>query len=286
MSRRFDASPVIFFLSDYGLDDEFVGVVHAVLHRWAPQVPVIDLAHGVPPYDVASGAAMLERCAPVLTTGVVLAVVDPGVGTDRLGVAVGLSRPGGPTWLVGPDNGLLVPLADALGGASSVLVLERPDDLGTQAGSTFDGRDLFAPAAARLVWGDPPGELGAAAPVDSLVRLPVHHGTGGPSVEVRWVDRFGNVELDLDGSGLDELGLALGEWAEVTVVGPTGAVTTARGRRVAAFGDLASGELGILVDSAGRAALVVDRDSAAHLLGLGGSEAIRLVARRMDPAST
>ncbi|MHB1518282.1 MAG: SAM hydrolase/SAM-dependent halogenase family protein [Acidimicrobiales bacterium] len=275
---------MIFFLSDYGLDDEFVGVVHAVLHRWAPLVPVIDLAHGVPPYDVASGASMLERCAPVLTTGVVLAVVDPGVGTDRLGVAVGVSRPGGPTWLVGPDNGLLVPLADALGGASSVLVLERPDGLGTHAGPTFDGRDLFAPVAARLVRGDPPGELGAAAPVDSLVRLPAHQGTGGPSVGVRWVDRFGNVELDLDGSGLDELGLALGEWAEVTVVGPT--VTTALGRRVAAFGDLASGELGILVDSAGRAALVVYRDSAARLLGLGGSEAIRLVARRMDPAGT
>ena len=102
----------MFFLSDYGTADEFVGVVHAVLHRLAPSAPVIDLGHQIPPFDVAAAAALLVRAGPHLGPGVVLAVVDPGVGTDRRGVAVELP-PGGPTWLVGPDNGLLLPLAEA-----------------------------------------------------------------------------------------------------------------------------------------------------------------------------
>src|SRR5689334_2966144 len=115
-----DPAAAVFFLSDYGTADEFVGIVHAVLHSRAPGVAVIDLGHEVPPYDVAAGASMLVRCAPYLGAGVVLAVVDPGVGTERRGVAIEAVGTG-PSWLVGPDNGLLVPLAAALGGAQRVI---------------------------------------------------------------------------------------------------------------------------------------------------------------------
>ena len=171
------AAPAIYFLTDYGTTDEFVGVVHAVLHRLAPRVPVIDLSHQVSPFDVAAGAAMLVRCAPFLGPGVVLAVVDPGVGTARRAVAIGLGGASGketPTWLVGPDNGLLVPLATTYGDIESMVVIDRDSPALRPRGSfgpdgsgpTFDGRDVFAPAAAHLLLGGDPMALGTPADPD------------------------------------------------------------------------------------------------------------------------
>ena len=168
------SDPAVFFLSDYGMADEFVGVVHAVLHRLAPSVPVIDLSHLVPAFDIAAGAALLVRSGPHLGPGVVLAVVDPGVGTDRRGVAIEVSSDG-PAWLVGPDNGLLGPLALALGGARSAVALDPVHPAG-QAGAshprTFDGRDVFAPAAAHLVTGGAPLEIGTPVDPATLVGAP------------------------------------------------------------------------------------------------------------------
>ena len=203
-------SPAVFFLSDYGTADEFVGVVHAVLHRLAPARPVIDLSHRIPPFDVDSGASMLVRCVPFLGPGVVLAVVDPGVGTARRGVAIGTAGDG-PAWLVGPDNGLLVPIATELGGAVGVIQLD-PSRAGPgrsgPLGRTFDGRDVFAPAAAHLVMGGRPEDLGVQVDPASLTTRVA----AGPSPETRvestptgwavvttvtWVDHFGNVQLRL-----------------------------------------------------------------------------------------
>ncbi|HEX3462068.1 MAG TPA: SAM-dependent chlorinase/fluorinase, partial [Acidimicrobiales bacterium] len=158
--------PAIHFLSDYGTADEFAGVVRAVLHRQAPGTPIIDLTHHVPHFDVAAGAAALVRAAPYLGPGAVLAVVDPGVGTSRRGVAIRVGAPSGdpgggkdtssgrPEWWVGPDNGLLVPAVESVGGAVAVHVLA------SKPGSTFDGRDVFAPASAHLVGGGDPALLG------------------------------------------------------------------------------------------------------------------------------
>ncbi len=296
MSAAADTVPSVYFLSDYGLDDEFVGLVHVVLHRLAPSVPVVDLAHGVPAFDTASGAAMLERCVPFLGAGVVLAVVDPGVGTDRRGVVVGLgpAGPDRPGWLVGPDNGLLVPAARALGGPTGVVVLSPAGGGPAGAGPTFDGRDLFAPAAAHLARGGDPAELGREAATDSLVELDAvagrfaagEAGTGGAvsgrAVAVRWVDRFGNVELDLFGGDLDRLGVSVGDSVDVGVVAAgeaapgVAAAGAVVGRRVVGFGQLGPDEVGILVDSAGRVALVVDRASAAQRLGITRKGAVRL----------
>jgi len=313
--------PAIFFLSDYGTADEFVGVVHAVLHRLAPLVPVIDLSHRIPPFDVAGGATMLMRCAPHLGAGVVLAVVDPGVGTARRAVAIRIVsgsgvrttspaspapstplaqdlRPDRPTWLVGPDNGLLTPVAAAFGGFDMAIALSPagqvrvrgggPDEIGT----TFDGRDVFAPAAAHLALGGDPTILGAVIDPASLVT----NASGRPRPEDRvestptgWmavtsvasIDGFGNVQLALRPGALEEIGLRPGDAARVTVYpGPGTGPPVGRGdspgaavrpvpvRRVAAFADLESGELGLVVDGNGHMALVLDRASAAHHLHL------------------
>ncbi len=287
----------VYFLSDYGNADEFAGVVRAVLFRLAPGLPVIDLSHEVPPYDVAAGADMLVRCVPHLGAGVVLAVVDPGVGTDRRGVAIHVTSPTGvaptPTWLVGPDNGLLVPAAERLGD------LDRVVELAPVAGAaaTFDGRDLFAPAAAHLVRGGEPGSFGSSVPPASLVPLPESGSVatsgdrGSPSspggradtlvASVTWIDRFGNVQLDLGAEDLDRLGLAHGGRTDVELESP-GGPTSNRGhpfsaRRVRSFAELQPGELGVLIDANGRVALVFDRASAAGTLGFAGPGAQPLV---------
>ena len=223
--ERRTADPVVFFLSDYGTADEFVGVVHAVLHHRAPGVPVIDLSHQIPAFDVAAGSAMLVRAGPHLGAGVVLAVVDPGVGTDRRAVALE-SATGRPAWLVGPDNGLLVPLAAASGGVRTAMALD-PARLGTSARpGTFDGRDVFAPAAAHLVTGGAAREIGNPIDPATLVEPPVGgtNRTPGPGTgeevvcQVTWIDRFGNAQLSVGPAALTEIGLAVGGTALVTVV--------------------------------------------------------------------
>jgi hypothetical protein len=299
-------TPAIFFLSDYGTADEFVGVVHAVLHRLAPGRPVIDLSHQIPPFDVGAGAAMLVRCAPFLGAGVVLAVVDPGVGTPRPGVAIGVAGDG-PGWLVGPDNGLLVPMAAGLGGVDRVILLDPRGSSRstgrTASGRTFDGRDLFAPAAAHLALGGPPEALGSGIEPASLVRPSgkpsqrdrVETLPDGPTVitSVTWVDHFGNVQLRLRPEVLEGIGLSVGGTAQVMVervaprpgdgdaTGPAGRSTPVR--RVPAFGDLEGGELGLVLDSNGQMALVLDQDSAAlHLHVRGPGDTVRISIRPVD----
>lgn len=282
-----DAVPALYFLSDYGHADEFVGVVHAVLHRWAPGVRVVDLGHEVPPFDVAAGAAMLVRCAPALGTGVVLAVVDPGVGSDRRGVAVETAGPG-PSWLVGPDNGLLVPLAETLGGARRAIVLRSSRAAARLLGRTFDGRDLFAPAAAHLVRGRSPAELGVAVDPASLVGGADRSRPPGPSErsaqpspvaevasQVTWIDRYGNVELAAGPDVLERFGL--GEGDPVRVVLSDRPARAESARWVGAFADLAEGELGLLIDSGGKLAVVLCQASAAERLRpIGVGDPVRL----------
>ncbi len=286
-----DRHPAVYFASDYGTADEFVGVVHAVLHRHAPGVPVIDLSHDVPAFDVGAGADLLVRCAPVLGPGVVLAVVDPGVGSERRAVAIGLAdTAGGPDWLVGPDNGLLLPLA-AVGGIRQVREIDA--DVAWRRGwpavtdaRTFDGRDLFAPAAAHLASGGSPEALGPIAEPGSLTPAPSPdrpdfgsddpRDSRGPVGVIKWVDRFGNVQLDLGPVDLDSMAVGLDDEVEVEVkVGGgrrpdapgSGPGPRHRARRVPAFAALDPGEIGLLTDATGRLALVCDQASAAEALG-------------------
>ena len=277
----------MYFLSDYGTADEFVGVVRAVLHGLAPTLSVIDLSHQVPAFDIAAGAAMLVRSGPYLGAGVVLAVVDPGVGTDRRGVALEVPA-GGPRWLVGPDNGLLLPLAASLGGVRAAYALD-PVRTGTdRPGGTFDGRDVFAPAAAHLAAGGDPRVIGQPIVAATLRSGPdggrpepegSTRGSGGdlPGVraEVTWIDGFGNVQLAARPDALSAIGLTMGGTSRVTVAPrEVGAgdreARTVLATRVTAFGQLAPGQFGLLDDANGLVSLVLDRASAARVLGLPG----------------
>jgi S-adenosylmethionine hydrolase len=264
----------ILFLTDYGLDDEFVGVCHAVIARIAPQARVLDLAHGIPGQDVLRGAFVLADATPYAPSDTVyLGVVDPGVGTERRPLVV----ESGDALLVGPDNGLLSLAWEALGGAKRAFLIE-PRELGVAGAAgpsaTFHGRDVFAPAAARLAAGLDPAEVGAPIDPASLVRLEVPT----PEVEpgrvvcrVVAVDRFGNVQLAAEPDVLEEAGIAGAPRLEVRAKGHRSPAREAR-----TFAEVAEWSVGIVVDSSGRLALVRNRDSAAASLDIRPGDQVEI----------
>lgn len=239
--------------TDYGLSDGFVAACHGVLARLAPAVRVIDVTHLVPPADVRRGAAVLAQTVPYLPVGVHMAVVDPGVGTERRGIA--LATPGG--LLVGPDNGLLIPAAAALGGVSAAVELADPAWwLAPTISRTFHGRDVFAPVAARLATGARLADAGPAVDPATLVRLPepvVRADADGFTAEVLTVDHFGNVQLAAPGALLDALPPRVRVAGREAVHGRT-------------FGDADPGGLVVFVDSAGLVAVAVPTGRAADVL--------------------
>jgi S-adenosylmethionine hydrolase len=258
----------ITFLSDYGLADEFVGVVKSVIRSIAPDVTVIDLTHDIDPHDVRGAGLALARSAQYLVPGVVLAVVDPGVGTPRRAIAIEVGD--GQSVLVGPDNGLLAPAVAMVGGADRAVVLDNADYHLPAPGPTFAGRDVFAPAAAHLCIGVDLAELGEL--VDPISLLPglmpiTREEDGGIVAEVLWVDRFGNAQLNVDP---DEIAA----WGDR--IGLRFADTTRTARRADTYGALKTGEVGLIVDSYGLLAVSVDRGSAAAELGLHAGAPVTL----------
>ncbi len=282
----------ISFLSDYGLNDEFVGVVHSVIAAIAPQARVVDVTHGIAACDVRAGGLALARAAQYLLPGVVLAVVDPGVGTDRRPVAVEVG--GGASVLVGPDNGLLAPAVALVGGASRAVELAAAEyrlDSGAEVGATFDGRDVFAPAAAHLCCGVPLDALGPAIDPAGLTpgMLPVSRRDGDDLVaEVLWVDRFGNCQLNVDPAEVDELVAASGSLQAAA----GGSLQVAVGEdlrtaeRVRAYADVPAGRIGLVTDSSGLVSLALPRRSAADELGLHEGAEVRLGAAAADDRPT
>lgn len=265
------------FLSDFGLDDGFVGIVHSVIASIAPEVRVIDVTHGVAAHDVRAGGLALARAVQYLNPGVVLAVVDPGVGTDRRAVAVEVGE--GASVLVGPDNGLLAPAAALVGGAGRAVELTSPDHRLSAVGATFAGRDVFAPAAAHLCRGVPLGDLGPEIDPVSLVPgvLPVSRsGPDGVEAEVLWVDRYGNCQLNLGPDDLDGLGPAL----QIVIDGEVRAAETA-----VAYDAIAPGRLGLVVDSCGLVSVAAPRRSAAVELGIAEGATVQIrTPRDGEPA--
>ncbi|MEX2419327.1 MAG: SAM-dependent chlorinase/fluorinase [Acidimicrobiia bacterium] len=197
----------ISFLSDFGHADEFVGVVHGVIRRISGDIEVIDVTHGVPRGNVRAGALALTRAIQFLPNGVVLAVVDPGVGGERRAIAAETAW----GYFVGPDNGLLAPAVAIVGGATRIVSLEAEEFRLPRSGPTFDGRDVFAPAAAVLASGEAGlGDLGPEVPPGSLtpLLLPlVEHIDGTVAGEVWWVDRFGNAETNVSPGDLEAIGV-------------------------------------------------------------------------------
>jgi hypothetical protein len=268
LARRF-----VSFLSDYGHSDEFVGVCKSVMLSLAPDLQIIDITHDLPVHDVRAGALTLVRAAQYLPDGgIVLAVVDPGVGTDRRLVAVEVEH----GILLGPDNGLLAPAVAILGGAQRVVSLTSTEHQLPAPGPTFAGRDVLAPAAAHLAAGVDPSELGdevdAAGLVPGLVSLPQHDEGGAIHGEVWWIDRFGNCQLNIDPDELRAHGAEPGAPIEVRFGEQARSV-----RWVHTYADAKPSELVLLVDSYGLASLALDRGSAAAECALEPASAVTLV---------
>lgn len=267
---RFDT---ISFLSDYGLADEFVGVVKAVIRTIAPGVTVLDVTHEVPAHDVRAGSLTLARSIQYLPVGVVLAVVDPGVGSDRRALAVEAGEGDDAAVLVGPDNGLLAPAVALAGGARRAVALTNTDYHLAAPGPTFAGRDIFAPAAAHLALGVDLEELGEIVDPYSLLPaiVPLSRVEGASVVsEVLWVDRFGNAQLNV---GPDDIA-AMGDRVTLQIGDRQARVA----RRADSYADLKPGEVGLVVDSYGLVAIALNRRAATEELRVGAGDAVTLMA--------
>lgn len=267
---------IIAFASDYGHADEFVGVCKAVILGIAPSTTIVDLGHDIPPHDVRAGALLLVRAVQYLPEDtIVIAVVDPGVGTDRRLVAVEVDH----GVLLGPDNGLLAPAVAMAGGARSVVELDNPEFHLEAPGPTFAGRDVLAPVAGYLASGTAIAEVGTpvdpATLVPGVVSLPEMRDDGSIACEVWWVDRFGNCQLNVDPDELPGGTPALGERVEVHIGSDVHVA-----RRVHTYADAKPSELALVIDSYGLLSLAFDRASAAALLDLHTGSAVTLVAAR------
>ncbi len=253
----------ICFLSDFGLADDFVGTCKGVMLSIAPGVTVVDLTHEVPGFGVEAGAEILQHATRYMPEDAIyLAVVDPGVGTERRALAL---RTGSGALMVGPDNGLLVPAASSLGGVSEVVLLTNGRYHVHPVSSTFHGRDVFAPAAAHLAFGVGLAELGEVADPSSLVRfsLPDAEERGaaeGLVVRIIAIDRYGNARLSVM---QEESGLQYG--ADLRVDAGDGKMPV---RYVETFGSAKAGELVLVPDSHWRLSLAVNKGNAARALKL------------------
>jgi len=270
MAPRFHT---ISFLSDLGVVDEHVGVVHALVRDLAPHVTVVDLTHHVAPYDVRGGSLALARSIGYVPSGVVMAAVDVRAG-DRPMVAIEVA--GGEGVLLGPDNGLLAPAVAMAGGAERAVMLTAAEFQLESAGGPFLTRDVLAPAAAHLCNGVDLAELGDLVDADVLlpgvVPLPREAEGGGVQAEVLWVDRFGSCQLNIGPDDIEPWGSTIGARVQLTL-GDT--VRTAE--RVLHSAALGPGSFGLVLDAHGMMSLVLDRRSAAEELGTGPTDQITLV---------
>ena len=266
----------ICFLSDFGLGDDFVGLCKGVMSRVAPGASVIDLSHDVPGFGIEAGAEILEHATGYMPEDAVyLAVVDPGVGTERRGLALETFRG---TFLVGPDNGLLVPAAEAMGGVAGAVSLTNSEYQIRPVSNTFHGRDVFAPAAAHLAAGVDLAKLGDRVDPGSLVRVELPGAEridGYISATILGIDRYGNARLSVR---QDDAGFGFGTVLEIQA--GEGAMTI---RYAETFGSSKAGDLIIVPDSHRRLSLCVNRGNASRALSLKVGE--RVLLKHLHPGN-
>ncbi|MFI0409544.1 S-adenosyl-l-methionine hydroxide adenosyltransferase family protein [Actinomadura sp. 3N508] len=260
--------PFVSLATDFGA--AYTGICAGVVYSIAPGATVLVLSDEITPYAIAEGAMLLRQALPYFPVGVHVGIVDPGVGTRRRPVAVETGRG---DVLVGPDNGLLVPAAEALGGVVRAHVLENAAYRLPSVSTSFHGRDVFSPAAAHIAVGVDVAELGPPAePLPLDVPAPAVS-PGELTAPILYTDRFGSLILN---AGPDDLRAAFGPLAygtplELWVPGDAGRVTFEE-----TFGAVAPGEPLVWVDSSGRLGLAVNQGSAADRFGLGEPGAVTL----------
>ena len=266
------AARFITFLTDFGLQDDLVGTCHGVIKRIAPDVEIIDITHGVPPRQVLQGALTLANALPYMPVGIHLAVVDPGVGGARRPLAL---RDGEGRVHVGPDNGLLIPAAEKLGGIVEARELANPAYALESVSRTFHGRDLFAPAAAHLARGVPLAELGPPIAADALARIDLPQpeiGTTRIRASVMSIDRFGNMQLNLDRSHLERAGIVPGMRLELALDGERYYAVAAR-----TFADARRGEIILYEDAYRNVSIAISDGNAAEVFDARHGQDVRIL---------
>jgi hypothetical protein len=268
--------PVIGFLTDFGLDGA-AATCRAVMLSICRDAQIVDIGHTVRKYAIRDGAFLLRFALPYFPVGVHVAVVDPGVGTARRPIGI---RTGRGDVLIGPDNGLLPPPAEALGGIAEVRELANRRLWLPVTTSTFHGRDIFAPTAGHLASGDARFEdVGPPVAPESLLRLPEPEAAAGEGLVetvVTYVDSFGNVRL---AGGADTLRAAFGVLRDgdplrVELGGDPPLHEASR--YASTFGSVPAGSSLVYVDSLGNLAMSDNQGSLAARLGIGHDLSVRI----------
>jgi S-adenosylmethionine hydrolase len=261
---------VVTFLSDYGLQDEFVGVCKGVMLKIAPDLRLVDIHHYILRQDIRHGAIVLQQSVGFMPESVHLAVVDPSVGSERKAIAV--ETQSGQT-LVGPDNGLLMPAVDRCGGFLSAVEITNDEYMLSPVSHTFQGRDVFAPAAAHLANGVEPSAMGPALQRSELQGLEIPKAWVHDDhlhAEVLQVDRFGNLQLNFTWSELEEVGLGRDTGKlEVRMEGHRLNVTQG-----STFADVVPGDFVLVEDSYSQLSLAVNKGDAGAFLRAGARSTV------------
>jgi S-adenosyl-L-methionine hydrolase (adenosine-forming) len=265
---------IVTLLTDYGRDDDFVGVCHGVIRSIHPEAQIVDITHGIRRYAVRQGALVLRNTLPYMPPGVHVAVVDPQVGTERRSLAL---RSGDGRLLVGPDNGVLSLAWERCGGVDQVVDVTRSPHRLEPVSATFHGRDIFAPVAAHLAAGAELADAGDPLEPESLavVDLPEPRRADGDVVAHALVlDRFGNVGLNVDHADLAGSNITLGGGVELEVGGECYLATYAQ-----TFADVKPGEMLVYEDAYRTLAVAINRGDAAGTLGVRPDAEVRLRPR-------
>ena len=265
---------IVTLLTDYGRDDDFVGVCHGVIRSIAAHADIVDVTHGIPRYDVRRGAVVLRNTLPYMPVGVHVAVVDPQVGTERRALAL---RCADGRLLVGPDNGLLSLAWEEAGGIEIAVDVTRSPHRLEPVSATFHGRDVFAPVAAHLAAGAEIADAGEPLDPGALARIELpqpRQEAGGLVAHVLAGDRFGNAMLDVGHELLAGTGLTLGSEVEIEAGGELYLATFA-----STFADVGPGEMLVYEDAYRALAIAINRGDAIGTLGLAADAEVVLRPR-------
>lgn len=259
-------SQLLTLLTDFGTQDSYVGAMKGVLYSICPQATLVDLGHEIPPQDVAAARWQLLQAVPYFPVGTVhLAVVDPGVGSDRRAVAIETAI----GLLVGPDNGLWSGVLSRLPAQRAVSLTNAHYWRSPQPDPTFHGRDIFAPVAAHLLNGVPLAELGAwidPASLQTVIEPQPQRLADGWQGQIQAIDRFGNLITTLPAElGQAATGLTLGDrWLPLART----------------YSEVAIGELLVLAGSHGYLEIAQRNGSAQQTLAAKNGTVVQLVCRR------